>query len=113
MSIKLCPFCEKLPGTKVGPPAMARCITNGCEGTKLAAVTLVAWNGREDAASDADVRKVALAICKSRTCEGVSCCQWPANMGRKNCNAKNGAYDDAARAAIAAMSRLPQENASE
>lgn len=50
------------------------------------------------------VRAVALAICKSRTCEGVSCCQWPANMGRVNCNAKSGAYDEAARAAIAALS---------
>lgn len=49
------------------------------------------------------VRRVALAICKSRTCEGVSCCQWPANTGRHSCNAKQGAYDEAAEAAIAAM----------
>jgi hypothetical protein len=37
------------------------------------------------------VRRVALAICKSRTCEGASCCQWPANTGRTRCNAKQGA----------------------
>ena len=49
------------------------------------------------------IEKVALAICKSRTCEGGSCCQWPANRGRVNCNAKQGAYDEAARAAIEAM----------
>lgn len=49
------------------------------------------------------IRSVALAICKSRTCEGVSCCQWPANMGRHNCNAKQGAYDDAARDAMVAV----------
>jgi len=49
------------------------------------------------------VRTVALAICKSRTCEGASCCQWPANRGRVNCNAMAGAYDEAAEAAIAAM----------
>lgn len=54
------------------------------------------------------VREVALAICKSRTCEGASCCQWPANMGRVNCNAKSGAYDEAAIAAIEAM-RIPTE----
>lgn len=26
-----CPFCKKPPGTKVGPPAMARCITGAGE----------------------------------------------------------------------------------
>jgi len=46
------------------------------------------------------VRRVAFAICQSKTCEGINCCQWPANMGRTQCNAKLGAYDDAARAAI-------------
>ncbi len=40
----LCPFCKNPPGQKVGPPAMARCITPGCEGTKLGAVTLAEWN---------------------------------------------------------------------
>lgn len=39
-----CKFCKKPPGTKVGPPAMARCITPGCEGTKLAAYTFPKWN---------------------------------------------------------------------
>jgi hypothetical protein len=58
-----------------------------------------------------EIRLVAVAICKSRTCEGVSCCQWPANMGRLNCNAKIGGYDDAARDAIAAWNRraVPQD----
>lgn len=43
-SISLCPLCGKPPGTKVGPPAMARCVTEGCEGKNLAAVTLAEWN---------------------------------------------------------------------
>lgn len=51
----------------------------------------------------ADVERVARAICKSRTCEGASCCQWPANRGRTNCPVAKGGYDDAARDAIAAM----------
>lgn len=50
-----------------------------------------------------DLDKVARAICKSRSCEGISCCQWPANMGRTNCPVKNGGYDDAARAALSAL----------
>lgn len=49
---------------------------------------------------DEAIRTVALAICKSRTCEGYSCCQWPANMGRKNCTVPKGGYDDAAKAAL-------------
>lgn len=53
--------------------------------------------------SELFIRRVALAICKSRTCEGVSCCQWPSNGGRTQCNAKKGYYDEAARDAIAAM----------
>jgi hypothetical protein len=56
--------------------------------------------------TDADVervRAVAQAICKSRTCEGWRCCQWPAQMTRTQCPVRDGAYDDAARAAIAAM----------
>ncbi len=45
---------------------------------------------------------VGKAICKSRTCEGFACCQWPANMGRlHNCPVAKGNYDDAANAAIA------------
>ncbi|MDB5584839.1 MAG: hypothetical protein JWR80_10015 [Bradyrhizobium sp.] len=45
-SDEVCPFCGKLPGTKVGPPAMARCVTEGCEGRNLAAVLLTEWNTR-------------------------------------------------------------------
>ncbi len=50
-----------------------------------------------------DVRRVARAICKSRTCEGAACCQWPANMGRTRCPVDDGGYNDAARDAIAAL----------
>lgn len=50
-----------------------------------------------------DVEKVARAICKSRTGDGWRCCQWPSQGGRTNCTAKTGAYDDGARAALAAM----------
>lgn len=39
-----CPFCKKPAGSKVGPPAMARCVTPGCDGTKLAAYTFAEWN---------------------------------------------------------------------
>lgn len=47
---------------------------------------------------------VARAICKSRTCEGAFCCQWPSNAGRKSdCPVDRGGYDDAARMAISAM----------
>ena|ERR1700728_4591506 len=43
---------------------------------------------------------VARAICKSRTCEGFSCCEWPANAGRRHdCSVSKGKYDDAANAA--------------
>jgi Lar family restriction alleviation protein len=69
---------------------------------RAARIASAALNG-EGRSKPVDLRSVALAICKSRTCEGISCCQWPANMGRINCNAKNGAYDDAARAALAVV----------
>jgi len=48
------------------------------------------------------VRRVAEAICMSRSCEGIECCQQPANRGRlaKDCPVKNGGYDDAAVAAL-------------
>ena len=49
------------------------------------------------------VERVKRAICKSRTCEGMMCCEWPANRGRLACPVKGGGYDDAARAAIEAM----------
>jgi hypothetical protein len=52
--------------------------------------------------------KVAQAICKSRSCEGADCCQWPANGGRlaRDCPVKRGGYDDAAQAAIDAVKVL-------
>ena len=46
------------------------------------------------------VDRVARAICKSRSCEGVNCCQWPANRGRMTCPAEIGGYTDAAVAAV-------------
>lgn len=51
-------------------------------------------------ANPATIRAVAEAICKSRTCEGVHCCQWPAQGGRTKCPVRDGHYDDAALAAI-------------
>jgi hypothetical protein len=42
--LKPCQYCGKPPGTKVGPPALARCVTPECEGTKLAADTFEKWN---------------------------------------------------------------------
>lgn len=50
-----CPFCKKPPGSKVGPPAMARCVTDGCEGKNLAASTLAEWNTRLAAQSAAPI----------------------------------------------------------
>lgn len=51
--------------------------------------------------TDELIFNTALAICKSRTCSGTSCCQWPSNIGlRHRCPVKAGAYDDAARAAL-------------
>lgn len=47
------------------------------------------------------VERVARAICKSRSCEGINCCQWPANMGRSKCPVNERGYDDAAQDAIA------------
>ncbi len=49
------------------------------------------------------VEKVARAICRSSSCEGVRCCQWPAQGGRMDCPVRHGGYDDAARAAIAVV----------
>jgi hypothetical protein len=54
------------------------------------------------------IRRIATAICKSKTCEGISCCDWPAQRGRTDCPVKRGAYDDAARDALAAI-RAPIE----
>lgn len=53
---------------------------------------------------------MAKAICKSRSCEGLYCCQWPGN-GRKHgewsrikreCPVDAGGYDNAALDAIVA-----------
>lgn len=50
------------------------------------------------------LERVATAICKSRTCRGADCCQWPANGARvSDCPVQRGYYDDAARDAIASM----------
>jgi hypothetical protein len=56
--------------------------------------------------TDDGLRRVAEAICMSRSCEGSSCCQHPANRGRVECPVKKGGYDDAAIAAIAAVGEL-------
>jgi hypothetical protein len=52
---------------------------------------------------------VAREICRSKTCEGINCCQWPAQGGRTSCPVKAGGYDDAARAAIAAADKWDAE----
>lgn len=54
----------------------------------------------------AAIETIAKAICKSRTCEGFSCCQWPSQMGRTDCPVKRGNYDEAARAAMTAMREM-------
>lgn len=56
------------------------------------------------------VRIVAKAICKSKSCEGIDCCQHPGNGGkhgdwnrtRRECPVENGGYDNAALDAILA-----------
>lgn len=56
-----------------------------------------------------DREAVKRAICKSRTCEGIRCCQWPCNGGRWHdsrqqpgpCRVEEGRYDDAADQVIA------------
>ena len=45
--------------------------------------------------------EIARAICKSRTGEGIACCQWPANLGRTKCPVLDGGYDDAVRRVLA------------
>jgi hypothetical protein len=60
------------------------------------------------------LRLVAIGICKSRTCEGINCCQWPCNGGRWHdrnrqpgkCRVEEGRYDDAAREAIVVMYQM-------
>lgn len=54
----------------------------------------------------AEIDAVARAICKSRSCEGSACCQWPANGARKSdCPVDRGGYDDAALAAAVVLAR--------
>ncbi len=50
-----------------------------------------------------ELELVAIAICKSRTCEGFNCCQWPAQRGRTQCPVKDGGYNEAAKDAITAL----------
>jgi hypothetical protein len=63
------------------------------------------------------IEKVARAICKSRTCTGIKCCEWPCNGGRQTvltypnaprCLVEDGRFDDAAKGAIQAA-REPTE----
>lgn len=52
--------------------------------------------------------QIARAICKSKTCEGFKCCQWPGSMGRKHdCPVDRGGYDDAADAVLAILRSDP------
>ncbi|QPC91473.1 hypothetical protein [Mesorhizobium sp. INR15] len=93
-----------------GSEAAAECMWTDkpctCGGGHCEQVSFGADNPASDnsAVTEADVERVARAICKSKTCEGFLCCQNPAQMGRTtNCPVKRGGYDDAARAAIAAL----------
>ena len=52
------------------------------------------------------VEKVARAICKSATCEGAACCEWPSNRSRLTCPVQLGRYDDAANAAIKVLAKV-------
>ena len=49
--------------------------------------------------------RLARAACKSRTCEGMACCEWPANRGRIRCPVRDGGYDDAVDAILAELER--------
>ena len=55
---------------------------------------------RREIMPDMLVTRIAEAICMSASCEGINCCQWPANRGRTQCPVKDGGYDDAAIAAL-------------
>lgn len=46
------------------------------------------------------LEQIERAICQSRTCEGVMCCQNPAQIGRTSCPVKAGGYADAAKAVL-------------
>lgn len=79
------------------------------DGAEMYNAMVIAWEASCGAPAPDVVERVARAICKSCTCEGVSCCQWPANRGRLQCPVRDGVYDDAARAAISERAPdLPQ-----
>ena len=53
--------------------------------------------------TEQEIEAAAKAICKSKSCEGYKCCQWPANGARViDCPVKRGGYNDAAIAALTA-----------
>jgi hypothetical protein len=76
----------------------------------------VALKGRDNMQTieQAAIEKVAKAICKSSTCEGINCCQWPCNGGRWHdmnrqpgkCRVEEGRYDDAAQSALEVLREL-------
>ncbi len=45
-ALEPCPSCGKPPGSRVGPPTLVRCVTDGCLGRDLAAETPAEWNTR-------------------------------------------------------------------
>lgn len=65
-----CRFCGSPPATKVGPPGMARCIKEGCEGKRLAAVTLTEWNDRPATLAGETATPGPWKISEVRTVEG-------------------------------------------
>jgi hypothetical protein len=44
MELLPCRYCGNPPGRRVGPPAMARCVADGCRGKQLGAELLGDWN---------------------------------------------------------------------
>lgn len=59
---------------------------------------------------EALVEAIKRVICKSRTCEGIHCCQWPAQGGRTQCPVRDGGYDDAAEDVVAFLSAFAKEH---
>jgi len=51
--------------------------------------------------------EIAKAICKSASCQGIDCCQWPSQGGRLKCAVDQGGYKAAAQAVLAILS--PQD----
>jgi hypothetical protein len=68
------------------------------------------------APTQAQIEAAAKAICKSATCEGINCCQWPSNGSKRRdhlgqaveCNVAKGAYDAAAIAALTAAAQVAE-----